>query len=139
MTLKLTDNAPNIWGENLPYWYIVLARIGSLFLMLSGLYYWVGILGVLGESGLETEVWQEAALRVILASSFLIAAVGVWQLTFWGVVMWVLSVITQTGAIMAFENFASQQVLISAVHLLGLIALVGTSGWIYMNASKQEE
>ena len=139
MTLRLTDTSPKIWGENLPFWFVVLARVASLLLMLSGLFYWVDILGVFGESGLERGDWQEAALRVILSCAFLIAAIGVWQLTFWGVVMWVLSAITQTLAIMLTENFAPLGQLITFAHMLGLIGLISVTGWVYYQATRQTE
>lgn len=139
MTLKLTDPAPKIWGENLPYWYRALARLGSIFLMLSGLYYWADILGVFGASGLERGDWQAAALRVVLSCSFLIASVGVWQLSFWGVVMWVLSVVVQATAFAMHDAFAMGQTLLGIAHLSALLALAGASSYIYLQARRAHE
>ncbi|WP_319531392.1 DUF6163 family protein [uncultured Cohaesibacter sp.] len=139
MTLKLTDHAPQIWGENLPLWFVVLARIASLFLMITGLLYWSGLIGFWGESTLETDLWQVASLHVLLACSFLIASIGVWQLTFWGVVMWVLSAICQTMAIIWFSSFTSMPAMITTPHLIALVALAVSCGVIYMKASRERE
>ena len=139
MTLRLTDVSPKYWGENLPYWLIVLARVGSIALMLSGLFYWVDILGVFGESGLQRGIWLAPVGRVILACSFLIASVGVWQLAFWGVVMWVLSAVTQALAILLVENFTLYSGFITIAHTIGLIALSICCGWLVYRSSKQQE
>ncbi|SFN68248.1 hypothetical protein SAMN04488056_101676 [Cohaesibacter marisflavi] len=139
MTLRLTDVSPKYWGENLPYWLIVLARVGSIALMLSGLFYWVDILGVFGESGLQRGIWLAPVGRVILACSFLIASVGVWQLAFWGVVMWVLSAVTQALAILLVEDFTLYSGLITIAHTLGLIALSICCAWLVYRSSRQQE
>ncbi|SNY93082.1 hypothetical protein SAMN04515647_3355 [Cohaesibacter sp. ES.047] len=138
MTLKLTDHAPQIWGENLPFWFVVLARLASLFLMITGLLYWVGLIGAFGVSSLEANDWRIAAMHVLLACSFLIASVGVWQLTFWGVVMWGLSAIAQTTAIIWFEDFVFQPAAVSFLHLLALVALAVSCGVIYMKARRHQ-
>jgi len=140
MTLKLTDPAPKIWGEQLPFWFSAIARIASLFLMATGILYWVDMLGMLGESGLVRGPWQEAGARVLLACSFLIASVGVWQLTFWGVVMWVLSTTAQTASIVMIDKFMPYQAIISISHFAALVMLAAACGWIYFKAlSPQEE
>lgn len=139
MTLRLTDASPKYWGENLPYWLIVMARIGSIVLMLTGLFYWVDILGVFGESGLQRGVWLAPVGRVFLACSFLIASVGVWQLAFWGVVMWVLSAVPQALAIMLIDEFTFDSGLLTIVHTIGLIALAICCGWLVYRTSKQRE
>ena len=139
MTLKLTDHAPRIWGENLPFWFVALARVASLFLMITGLLYWSGLIGFWGESTLETHSWQVSSMHVLLACSFLIASIGVWQLTFWGVVMWVLSTICQTVAIIWFPTFTTTPSLISIPHLIALVALAVSCGVIYMKASRERE
>nr|WP_321457472.1 hypothetical protein [uncultured Cohaesibacter sp.] len=139
MTLRLTDTTPKYWGENLPFWLILLARVGSIFLMLSGLIYWVDILGVFGASGLERGTWLAPAARVVLACSFLIASVGVWQPSFWGVVMWVISAVLQALAISFIDDFIPFVVLITVLHLVGLLGLAGCSGWLAYRSSKQKE
>ena len=139
MTLRLTETNPKYWGDNLPFWLIVLTRIGSLFLMVSGLFYWIDILGLLGESGLVRGVWIAPAGRVLLACSFLIASVGVWQLAFWGVVMWALSAVTQTLAIAMLDEFVFHQALVNIIHLLGLIAVAACCVWLVYRSSKQQE
>nr|WP_321444856.1 hypothetical protein [uncultured Cohaesibacter sp.] len=139
MTLKLTDPAPRILGENLPFWLTVATRIASLFLMATGILYWVDILGIMGESGLVRGPWQEAGVRVLLACSFLIASVGVWQLTFWGVVMWVLSATAQTASILLMDDFMPHQAFISIIHFIALILLAVACGWIYFKAIRPNE
>ena len=139
MTLRLTETNPKYWGDNLPFWLIVLTRIGSLFLMVSGLFYWIDILGLLGESGLVRGGWIAPAGRVLLACSFLIASVGVWQLAFWGVVMWALSAVTQTLAIAMLDEFVFHQALVNIIHLLGLIAVAACCVWLVYRSSKQQE
>ncbi|WP_319410330.1 hypothetical protein [uncultured Cohaesibacter sp.] len=139
MTLRLTDSSPKYWGDNVPFWMVVLARVGSLFLMCSGLFYWLDIFGMLGVSGLERGIWIAPAARVLLACSFLIASVGVWQLGFWGVVMWVLSAVTQTFAISFLDDFSRYEVLINIVHLVGLVALAVCCAWLVYQTSKKQE
>ncbi|WP_319484676.1 hypothetical protein [uncultured Cohaesibacter sp.] len=139
MTLRLTDASPKYWGDNLPFWLIVLARLGSLFLMLTGLFYWADILGVFGESGLERGMWVAPAARVLLACSFLIASVGVWQLSFWGVVMWALSAITQTLSIAIIDDFSAYATAITIVHLLALIILAACCGWLVYRSTRPQD
>ena len=139
MTLRLTDPAPKIWGANLPFWFLALGRLASMFLMITGLVYWADLLGMFGESGLERGIWQEAAMRVILACSFLIASVGVWQLSFWGVVIWVLSAGVQGLAFVLLGDFARMQTTIGILHAIALLLLLSCSGWIYFRAKKQVE
>lgn len=139
MTLKLTDPSPQIWGEHLPFWFRAVARVASLFLMATGILYWADMLGIFGQSGLERGPWQEAGARVLLACSFLIASVGVWQLTFWGVVMWVLSAVAQTASITTVERFMPFDAILSIGHFVALILLAGVCGWIYFKAVRQTE
>ena len=139
MTLRLSDPSPHLWGENFPFWYLALARIASLFLMATGAYYWADLLGILGVSGLERGPWYEAGIRVSLSCSFLIASVGVWQLSFWGIVLWVLSSLAQSGALIWVEIFMPMQGLLSLLHILALILLLGTSGWLYVKASRNKQ
>ncbi|WP_316859622.1 hypothetical protein [uncultured Cohaesibacter sp.] len=139
MTLKLTDVHNNIWGENLPFWFVIVARSGSLFLMISGLFYCLDILGVMGPSGLERGPWAASASRVLLACSFLIACIGVWQLSFWGVVMWGLSAIMQTTAISLIDNFIAFESIVSLIHLVGLLGLAASTGWVYYKACQQPD
>ena len=139
MTLKLTDPSPKIWGEHLPFWLTAVTRVASLFLMATGIFYWADMLGIFGQSGLERGPWQEAGARVLLACAFLIASVGVWQLTFWGIVMWVLSTLAQTASIMMVEEFVPFDAVLSVSHFIVLILLAGTCGWIYFKAARQNE
>lgn len=138
MTLRLTDSTHNIWGENLPYWSVALARIASLFLMATGIFYWSDLLGVFGPSGLERGEWIVAGLRVVLACSFLISSLGVWLVAFWGVVMWALSVIAQSVAIGLFEEFIVQSGPLMLLHLLALVGLVIAFARIYLQARRNE-
>ncbi len=139
MTLRLTDRSHQIWGENLPYWFIAMARVASLFLMAGGLVYWVDMLGIFGQSGLERGPWQEVAIRVILACSFLIAALGVWLLSFWGVVMWVLSSLAQIAAISTIEDFIAYSLVVLTLHLIALVGLVVCFGVIYAKSRKNAD
>lgn len=139
MTLKLTDPSPQIWGENLPFWFRAAARFASLFLMTTGILYWADMLGIFGESGLLRGPWQESGSRVLLACTFLIASVGVWQLTFWGVVMWVLSSLMQTVAIGMIDAFIHFEPVVTISHFMALVLLAGCCGWIYFKATRQTE
>lgn len=138
MTLRLTDSSHNIWGENLPYWFVVLARVASLFLMATGIFYWMDLLGVFGPSGLERDEGVVASMRVVLACGFLIASLGIWLIAFWGVVMWALSVIGQVIAIGLFENFVLQSGGVMLLHLVAMIGLVIAFARIYLQARKEE-
>ena len=139
MTLNLTDRAPQIWGEHLPLWFQAAARIASLFLMATGIVYWADMLGLFGTSGLIRGPWQDAGARVVLSCAFLIASVGVWQLTFWGVVMWVLSTMTQTASILMVDDFSPFETLLSFCHFLALLMLAAVCGWVYFKAARKRE
>lgn len=138
MTLRLNDPAHHIWGKDIPYWFLVLARTTSLALMLFGVAFWADLLGVFGTSGLERGEWFYAALRVVIACSFLIACLGVWLLSFWGVVMWVLSSLTVIAAIGFLPDFVSTPFYILLINVLGLIGLSAVSGWLYFKADSHE-
>ena len=139
MTLKLIDPSSHFMGENLPFWFVSLARVAGIFLMMTGLIYWLELLGVSGQSGLERELWYQAGMVVVLACSFLIASVGVWQVTFWGVVMWVLSSIAQTVAITLWDNFVVFQTILLTLHMIALVGLAASGGWIYVHAAQGKE
>lgn len=139
MTLRLTDSSYHLWGENLPFWFVALARGASLFLMATGIFYWSDLLGVLGQSGLERGEWFVAGMRVVLACSFLIASLGIWLVAFWGVVMWTLSVIAQSLAVALLDAFVFFSGPLMLLHLLALVGLVIAAARIYFLARKQEQ
>ncbi|MCT4656777.1 MAG: hypothetical protein N4A65_13285 [Cohaesibacter sp.] len=136
--LHLDTYSHHIWGDNLPLWFIALARFGSLVLMAAGLYYWVDILGLFGESGLQRGNWEQHSLRVILSCSFLIAALGVWFLSFWGVVVWVASAGIEIASIIRWDGFAIMPMPSILLQIVGLVALIGACGLVYRQAKQRE-
>lgn len=137
--LNLDSYSKHIWSENLPFWFIALARFGSLCLMVAGLFYWADLLGARGESGLVRGNWEQQSLRVILACSFLIAALGLWLLAFWGVVVWVVTAIVEIAAIIRWEGFAIYPLPSILLQIAGLLILLLACLLVYHHARKKEQ
>ncbi|MCV6575597.1 MAG: DUF6163 family protein [Cohaesibacter sp.] len=137
--LHLDSYSNHVWSDNLPFWFIALARLGSLCLMAAGLYYWADLLGVMGESGLIRGNWEQQSLRVILACSFLIAALGLWLLAFWGVVVWSVSAMIEIAAIIRWDGFALYPLASILLQIAGLLLLLLSCALVYHLARKKDQ
>ncbi len=73
-------------------------RIVAIYCLMFGLFYWVRLVGVypgdLWRFDLMPTHWQVTA--VTLAAFFPFAAIGLWMLASWGMVVWLICAIIET-------------------------------------------
>lgn len=83
-----------------------LARLLAVYALASGLVYWFCLTGLAADPTLRFDLLpdQERLLFTTLALLLPTAALGLWMITRWGVVIWVLAA---TGEIFAYSALSS--------------------------------
>jgi hypothetical protein len=106
------------------YWF---HRVIAAYCLLFGVLYWIRLIGVYDGSlwrfDLMPVPWRVAS--VVLAAFFPFAAAGLWMLSSWGPVIWVICAATETIMYLGFPDLFGRRWLIVASHGL-VIALYAT-------------
>lgn len=111
--------------SRLDVWQNVYRRALAAILILLGLYHWAVIVGIApaGEAATLAELsgpWQWATIN--LAVAYLVAAVGLWMLTSWGLVIWLYAALFQIAMHTIFAGTFGIRLLPIAVQI-GLIGV----------------
>jgi hypothetical protein len=123
--VKADDKGPsNIWTERL----ILYLRAAAALSILKGLYHWAQVCGFGADpyEGFEAHTihWQSAT--VFFAVIDLVAAVGLWLAAPWGVVVWLISVVSMIAVELFLPQVYGGQILTVGSGLV----LVG--GYLYL-------
>jgi hypothetical protein len=123
--VKADDKGPsNAWTERL----VLYLRIAAALSILKGLYHWAQVCGFGADpyEGFEAHTihWQSAT--VYFAVIDLVAAVGLWLAAPWGVVVWLISVVSMIAVELFLPQVYGGQILTVAAGLV----LIG--GYLYL-------
>lgn len=93
-------------AERLRQQQIVFKRVLATVLILVGLYHWASIVGItsIGPAPFPelSGIWQWATIN--LAVSYLVAAVGLWILVSWGLVVWIYAAVVEIAMYTVFAG-----------------------------------
>ncbi|MDN2564962.1 DUF6163 family protein [Aquibium sp. A9E412] len=122
MTVEPVDGVPahGSPAENL---FALLHRLAAAYCLVLGVLYWVRLVGLydgaLWRFDLMPLHWQVAAVSLAVMLPF--AAVGLWSLSSWGVVIWAVCAAAETTMYAGFADLYGAEPLRLALH--GAIAL----------------
>jgi Family of unknown function (DUF6163) len=106
---------------------VLFLRSMACVSMIKGLYHWAQICGIIGEPGgfeAHTQSWQ--ATTSFFAVIDLVAAVGLWLVAPWGVVVWLTSTVSMIVVHVFFDQVYGTDILVimfGVLMLLGYLAL----------------
>jgi len=102
------------------YWF---HRVIALYCLLFGVLYWIRLIGFYDEPLWRFDLmpvhWRVAS--VVLAVFFPFAAIGLWMLTSWGPVIWVICAATETVMYLGFPELFGQRWLVIVSHALVIL------------------
>jgi Family of unknown function (DUF6163) len=105
------------------YWF---HRMIAVYCLLFGVLYWIRLIGFydgpLWRFDLMPVHWRVAS--VMLAAFFPFAAIGLWMLTSWGPVIWVICAATEIGMYLGFPELFGERWLVIASHSLVVLLYV---------------
>lgn len=107
--------------------FVWFQRLIAGYCLLFGILYWVRLIGVydgpLWRFDLMPVYWQVAA--VTLAVFFPFAAIGLWMLSSWGPVIWMICALTEAVMYFVFPDLYGHRLLIVTSHLVVALLYVG--------------
>ena len=116
-----SENRSLISWQTVLAWY---ARIIALLWLMKGLGAWAIILEIFNQTGLEFALndIDYQSVVVYFAIIDVIAAVGLWMVSAWGGVVWLIAVMSYIAISVIFPNLVTSNVMISG--LLGVFVLL---------------
>ncbi len=107
--------------------FALFARLMSLVALASGLVYWAQITGVYGAPELRFDLLSPHARALFgtLAVLMPAAALGLWLVTRWGVVVWVMALCGEVAAYGIWAEHFPTRPWVAVLNTLALMALAG--------------
>lgn len=105
---------------------MAISRVAALALFAAGLLYWSRLIGATGIPEWRFDmmpVWWRMAAPV-LAVLYPVAGTGVWMLTSWGTVIWVLVFMIETVMHLGFPELFGTDAVTLGLHAAGLALLL---------------
>lgn len=108
----------------------VFARLMALVALASGLVYWAQLTGIYGDPQLRFDLLSHhgRALFATLAVLMPAAALGLWLVTRWGVVVWVMALCGEVAAYGIWADLFPARPWVAVLNTLALMALAGLAG-----------
>lgn len=106
--------------------FVWFLRIMSVFAMISGLSYWVQLVGIAGDSLPRFDLlpvhWQVPC--TVLAVLFPCASMGLWMLTSWGIVLWAAALMIEIAMYGIWSDTYSYRPGLVFSHIAALAVLI---------------
>jgi hypothetical protein len=113
--------------------FVWFQRVIAFYCLLFGLLYWIRLIGLypgpLWRFDLMPAYWQVAT--VTLAVSFPFAAIGLWMLSSWGPVIWVICAVTEAIMYGWYPQLFGARELIVVWHVLVALIYLAFRGVIH--------
>lgn len=106
-------------------WYL---RAMACLWMFKGLYHWAAVCGIIGiEGGFEAHVQSWQATTAYFAVIDLVAAVGLWLMAPWGVVVWLTSAVSMIVVHIFFDQVYGTDIMVVGVGVAVILGYLGLS------------
>ena len=107
--------------------FALFARLMAMIALASGLVYWAQITGIYGPAELRFDLLSAHARALFgtLAVLMPAAALGLWLVTRWGVVVWVMALFGEVAAYGIWADLFPPRPWVAALNTLALMALAG--------------
>ncbi|WP_157775597.1 DUF6163 family protein [Hartmannibacter diazotrophicus] len=101
---------------------VVFVRLLAVVFLIGGLYQWTIILGPLGSGPGLNDIPVEFRVAAIFFSVFdLVAAVGLWLLSSWGAVVWLIAALTEIALHTFFASIFGPAPVTVAFHAVSIV------------------
>jgi len=102
---------------------VLFLRAMACVSMFKGLYHWAEVCGIIGEEGgFEAHIQSWQATTVFFAVIDLVAAVGLWLVAPWGVVVWLTATVSMIVVHVFFDQVYGTDMLVIGV---GVVMILG--------------
>ena len=119
LLFNLLDNG---WTGRL----VLFLRVMACLSMLKGLYHWAEVCGIIGEEGgFEAHIQSWQSTTVFFAVIDLVAAVGLWLVAPWGVVVWLTSTVSMIVVHIFFDQVYGTDIVVIGIGVLMIVAYLG--------------
>lgn len=119
------------------------ARLMALVALASGLVYWAQLTGIHGDPALRFDLLSPHARALFgtLAVLMPAAALGLWLVTRWGVVVWVMALCGEVAAYGIWADMFPARPWVAVLNTLALMALAGLAAAVLFGRyrAKSEE
>jgi Family of unknown function (DUF6163) len=103
--------------------FVLFLRIMAWISLLTGLYHWAEVCGIIGqEGGFEAHIQSWQATTIFFAVIDPVAAIGLWLLAPWGAVIWLTSTVAMIVVHVFFDQVYGSDVLVIVSATLAIIA-----------------
>jgi hypothetical protein len=119
LLFNLLDNG---WTGRL----VLFLRAMACLSMLKGLYHWAEVCGIIGEEGgFEAHIQSWQSTTVFFAVIDLVAAVGLWLVAPWGVVVWLTSTVSMIVVHIFFDQVYGTDIFVVSIGVLMILIYLG--------------
>ncbi len=108
-------------GGNIRGLFQIYVRVLAGLYIMMGLGAWAGILGISGARTFMQLGIEQRSAEAFFAVADLVAAVGLWMLSSWGVVVWMACAIAETSLNIFFPKAFSFELLPVSFNVLSLV------------------
>ena len=125
-TTKL-ESDDNVWTGRL----VLFPRVMAVLSMGKGLYHWAQVTGFVGgeDSAFENQTTAWQAATIYFAVIELVAAVGLWLATPWGVVVWLTTVVSMAIVELMFPSIYGGNLVVVGLEVV-FLALYLVLAWL---------
>jgi Family of unknown function (DUF6163) len=106
----------NVWTNRL----VLFLRIMAGVSMVTGLYHWAEVTGIIAGVGgtfeMRSTAWQAATIYFAVID--LVAAVGLWLAAAWGAVVWLTAVVSMAAVELLFPQVYGRSILVVMLELV---------------------